>query len=500
VKHDDLNVVLGPPGTGKTTRLLDLMDEFLANGVDPRRMGFVGFTKKAAEEAKTRARERFRLSDDDLPYFRTIHSLAFKQLGLRRDEVIQRRHYKELGSALGLDLEFTVFEDEDAIYGSSRGSRMLFMENLARLQRRTLREVWGDDPDADLSWPELERLSRSLEEFKRARFLMDFTDMLENFIEAGPFPTFDVLFVDEAQDLSRIQWDVINQLAERSTTVFAAGDDDQAIYGWAGADVDSFLDLRGKTTTLAKSYRVPRSVQRIANSIVSQIGRRFAKQWEPKDVDGSVQYEVDPEQIDMSQGSWLLLARNSYLLKSLEQTCLREGFSFTSTGKNPLASPSIKAIMVWEQLRKGLKVKIEDAIRPLELMTSFSPQERRRLKYRDPNDLIDMAGLKQFGLRTEAIWHESLDKIAAVEREYFIAARKRGETLTGKPRINISTIHRSKGGQADNVVLLTDISYRTYEEMQRNFDAEARVFYVGATRTKENLYIVQPRTPRYFEI
>ncbi len=66
-------IVLGPPGTGKTFTLLNKVEEYLKN-TDPDRVGYFAFTRKAANEAKDRAMKKFNLSEDDLPYFRTLHS------------------------------------------------------------------------------------------------------------------------------------------------------------------------------------------------------------------------------------------------------------------------------------------------------------------------------------------------------------------------------------------------------------------------------------------
>jgi DNA helicase-2/ATP-dependent DNA helicase PcrA len=71
--------------------------------------------------------------------------------------------------------------------------------------------------------------------------------------------------------------------------------------------------------------------------------------------------------------------------------------------------------------------------------------------------------------------------------------RKNGEKLNAKPRIELSTIHAAKGGEADNVLLLTDLTQTTMNTYERNPDDENRLFYVGATRTKENLHIVEPK-------
>ena len=97
------------------------------------------------------------------------------------------------------------------------------------------------------------------------------------------------------------------------------------------------------------------------------------------------------------------------------------------------------------------------------------------------------------------IWHKSINMRAEL-REYYIAALRRGEKLSSEPRITINTIHSVKGGECDNVVILSDISPRTYDEMEKDYDNECRVFYVGVTRAKQNLYIVEPYQDFRFEL
>ena len=73
--------IFGPPGTGKTTTLLNMVEEALSNGTSPNTIAFLAFTRKAANEAKERAAVRFNLDpENDLPYFRTLHSLATVRL------------------------------------------------------------------------------------------------------------------------------------------------------------------------------------------------------------------------------------------------------------------------------------------------------------------------------------------------------------------------------------------------------------------------------------
>ena len=98
-------IVLGPPGTGKTTTLLNEVDKYLKQ-TDPDKIGYFSFTQKAAYEARDRAMSKFNLSEDDLPYFRTLHSLAFRRLGIKKDEVMQRRHYEDLGKKTSYNLDY----------------------------------------------------------------------------------------------------------------------------------------------------------------------------------------------------------------------------------------------------------------------------------------------------------------------------------------------------------------------------------------------------------
>lgn len=501
-------IFVGPPGTGKTRRLIDVLEQEMEDGVNSKRIGYMAFTKKAAEIAKDRAMTRFGLKDEDLPYFRTIHSLAFRQLGMKRDMVMQWNHYRELGEKLGMSMRSTKKVEDGSTYGMSKEERLMFIEGLSRIKMEDLKKTWAEADEDEVDWWELERFGRALREYKRSRMVMDYTDMLTDFVAQKTLaPNLDVLIIDEAQDLSPIQWAAVDMISKKVKRVYFAGDDDQAIYKWAGADVNAFIGLQGSVTTLDQSHRVPAAVHPIAESIAKQISHRRDKTYKPRDMKGAVKYYSDPEEVDMRKetGSWLLLARNGYMLAGLEEMCIRNGYSFESVSKSPLHSDSLKAIRAWESLRKGNAIPVDDAMKVVKFITpghGIKTTTRESLRKLDNDSFVTMEELKSnHGLYAEPnIWHEVLDRIPLVEKEYFIAARKRGETLVRQPRITISTIHAAKGGEADNVLLLTDMSYRTFQEMHKNFDDECRVFYVAVTRAAQALHIIQPRSNLCFDL
>ena len=147
-------ILFGPPGTGKTTTLLNTIDVAIQQGTSPERIGYFAFTRKAAHEAIQRATQQFDLTHEELPWFRTLHSAAFKILGLRRDEVMQSNNYKEIGDALG---SFTFKNNYDesterAPLNGGLGDKALALYSLARAKMTTVEQEWrlANDPSISL--------------------------------------------------------------------------------------------------------------------------------------------------------------------------------------------------------------------------------------------------------------------------------------------------------------------------------------------------------------
>ena len=273
--------VFGPPGSGKTTHLLNIVEQELANGVPSRSIGYFAFTRKAANEARDRAIVKFNELDaeTDFPFFRTLHSLAYRCLRISPNQMMKPENYREFARSVGLDMTVSVGEEDFII---STDNPILNEINLARIRGIDLKTHYNRS-GIGIEWFHFEFVERAYRHYKYSNNLLDFTDLLEHIVQEPDYlPRLEVLIVDEAQDLSRLQWEMVIQLAERANRTFIAGDDDQAVYVWAGADVKTFLSLDGEIKVLQQSYRVPSEVHKLADRVVKRIRSRQEKEWFPR--------------------------------------------------------------------------------------------------------------------------------------------------------------------------------------------------------------------------
>ena len=276
--------------------------------------------------------------------------------------------------------------------------------------------------------------------------------------------------------------------------MYVAGDDDQCLYRWAGADVDHFINLPGGSEVLEQSYRIPKAVHALANKISARIHKRFPKVYKPKEERGQVTRLHSLDGLDMSEGTWLIMAQANYMLTPLSIQLNSLGFLFERNGSRSISEKLSVAVNAWEGLRKGRTVEREVAQIIYNFMSGNGGRIVRGKKKIVTTDTakLSLADLqKHYGLLAtqDMVWHEAMDKIPPSDRAYITALLRRGEKFNAKPRIKLSTIHGTKGGEAQNVVLFLDL---TTAALKASGDDLHRVFYVGVTRTKSNLYLVEP--------
>ena len=491
-------IILGPPGPGKTTTLLNLVDEFIKDGVRPKQIGYFSFTKKAANEAANRAADKFNLDKEtDLENFRTLHSFAFHKLGMVKEKMMQPEDYREFGEKCGIPIKTAKFSTDDGTFNSD--NEYLTIINTARVKRMDLLEYYDSRQNIlDIERSTLYLLSEELKKFKKEKGLKDFTDLLEDFIDKDIQPTFEVLFIDEAQDLSKIQWEMVRVLWSNAKKTYIAGDDDQAIFKWAGADVDHFIALKEEVDdikTLNQSYRIPGGpIHKLSQKIIGKVQNRFNKEYKPRSEAGILKRYSDITQVDMSQGNWLILSSANHFLEDAKDLCEIQGWYYQYRGINSVPLKLLLALNNWEAWRKGAYLNHLEIRNIYEYLGSNVLPGFKKGKTLQSEDKYTLKECQEkHGLTTDKVWYEAFEGLDTITENYIRNMRANGEKINKNPRIIMSTIHGAKGGEADKVLLMQDLTNAALETFSHDPDELHRLFYTGATRAKRELHVLDPK-------
>ena len=491
-------IILGPPGTGKTTTLLNLVDQFIQDGVRPKQIGYFSFTKRAATEAATRAADKFGLDrDNDLAFFRTLHSYAFNQLGMTKEKMLGADDYREFGEKCGIPIKTAKFSESDGTFNSD--NEYLTIINTAAVKRIDLLDYYDSRQNIlDIERSTLFLLSEELKRFKKEKGLKDFNDLLEDFIAKESINKFKVLFIDEAQDLSLLQWEMVRKIWSRAEKTYIAGDDDQAIFKWAGADVDHFIALKEEVDdiqTLDQSYRIPGGpIHELSQKIIGQVQNRFDKNYKPRAEEGVLRRYSDITQVDMSEGNWLVLSSANHFLDQVKEVCELRGWYYQYKGRNSIPLKLLLALNNWEAWRKGGLLNQLEIKNIYEYLGSSVLEGFRKGKTLHAEEKYSLEECqKDHGLLVTTVWYEAFEGLDAMTENYIRNMRANGETLNKNPRIIMSTIHGAKGGEADKVLLMKDITNAALETFSYDPDELHRLFYTGATRAKRELHVLDPR-------
>ena len=508
---NDLNteIIIGNPGCGKTTTLVKKVQKLIKEGVPPAHIAYFSFSVAAVEEAINRTIAVCELDRDDFPFFRTIHSMAFALLGLNTQQVMQGYHLIDFGKERGLKLSIQSMQrNKRGLYPSRPDDKLIEVINVSRLLDMSVRDymVKNNIEFADIT--QVEELAVAYDRYKKSKGVYDYTDML---ILANKsmitIPKFEYMIIDEAQDLSTMQWLIVEKLAEKTKHIIIAGDDKQTINEFAGADLDYFLSIKAKVTVLKQSYRVPTKVFNMANKLVTKMKKKRPSTWVPRDADGEVERVKNLPLQALRNGSWLILARTNAQLQSLKQKMIGNlGIIcplFLINDECPIDRDVFKAI----ELFKVISNQKNTAVVGKFSMLTIDPDHddlalrKRKITYiqlfkkfimsTNPSSVeLDDHFVEQF---CKDQWFDAFDKIPLDERLYIARVLPhylKDNDLFKRARIRLCTIHGAKGSEADNVLLYTAVPPQQQKKIREQDEGEVRLLYVAVTRTKENLYLM----------
>jgi len=284
-------LILAGAGSGKTRVITTKIAWLIDQGVDPRTILAVTFTKKAANEMRERA---CRLNEHaQFAQIRTFHSFGSWFL----------RVYAEYA---GLVSNFTVYDDTDMLTLLSKAAPELTHNQCAHYvhlisrakdycllpESENLSEI-----DEDPNFPDY---YRKYEDRLHETGNVDFGDLIalpvrilkdNPEIAAQMHHRFQVIMIDEYQDSNVAQFELLKVLACEETYVCVVGDDDQSIYSFRGAEVQNILTFQdnfknAELIKLERNYRSVDSVLKIANEVIGNNKDRIGKKLKTERTEG----------------------------------------------------------------------------------------------------------------------------------------------------------------------------------------------------------------------
>ena len=474
----NVQVLLANAGAGKTSKLMDILLEELKTR-RPEEIAFVTFTKKGANEGLRRACSKFNISPDELPYFRTLHSLTFHALNLNLKNVFGKIDERKFNKETGYYLNRC---DNNSNVHISKDSKYLDFYDLERSNAVSSKQL----AEADIELGYYRQLVQKYEEYKARQHLVDFFDCLIKYVQEGVSLPCKVVMIDESQDITSLQWKVIEKAFSRAEKVYIAGDENQSIYKYAGARPDFLIKLANEypRIELKASYRLPRKVFTIAKSLVNMIQEKTDKAFEFREgnIEGKVYSVNDVDRLknfinvnelkDDKNCQWYFLARNNCFLSEYAKMLEDELIPYWNADGFFMGGEIMKRIKDYNGFAlEGYKTETKrEEFRKKFGITDFSVPFYETNLFTEGRKWVYASYIEKYGL-------EKLE-----------------EMCKWNPQILLSTIHYVKGGEAKNVALMLDSTARTYGEIFDDMDSELRVLYVGITRAKENLYLIDGKS------
>lgn len=308
---------------------------------------------------------------------------------------------------------------------------------------------------------------------------MDFGDMLYASVKIAPqnFDRFDVVFVDEAQDLSSIQRDMLRCLIKPGGRLISVGDDRQAIYAFRGADSSSFAlivsEFKCKTLPLNRSYRCPKAVAVEA--------RKFVPDFEVAETnDDGVVRRCSLNDFRSKEA----LAAGDMVICRSNAPVVSAAFALIKRG--------IPAIVLGRDLADGLLRIVDDLMASsvedlLGRLIVWSDRAEKRARKSNPDDCD--AALETIADKVAVIRAvcENADTVEAVCEKINMVF----SDSSSKNCVTLSSVHKVKGAEADRVFILKpDQLPSPKAKTPEALVQEQNLAYVAVTRAKKELVYV----------
>lgn len=505
--------IMGTPGTGKTTALIASYQTLLNEGCIADDITCTTFRKPSANDLIDRI---FMATGQDYKNLKdhvsTMHSICYRLID--KPKLIGTKDFKDFAEKYGYINEFNMNssapDTDEIVFSGKLNDLYAWFRNT-----RTPIDNWYLYPGIENINIDPERIPEFVEDFtnyKEKIGKIDYTDMIEFVLEDKIELDTPILMVDEFQDLTKQQYELFKMWEKNCSKIIIAGDPLQSLYGFFGGSPEYFNTWKGKEHTLSKSHRLLNPIWEMAQDIILPTGQY------PPEVEATPTADIPIHWLKhgtydyQSNATQLHLVRCNYQAQPLSMELAAHGILFS--GKNGWTEHEIKLYNTILKVREGellnapeIKTLLENydykqyfnydgpktkflkylkTYTPTQSLTSHLKPELQQILMKD-TPIYYCIGSKQGNL-----------KVAKIHTQLKI--RKSPITESECKRVSIMTIHGSKGLEAEEVYLHTGISKTVNNSMKGTFEGsqeEARVWYVGITRTMKRLYLIHDEGKNY---
>lgn len=522
----------GAPGSGKTYQLLQHIKRLRdVEDIKPWDVKFMTFSRSARRDAEERLKGIFAEDPDDVEKaVTTVHGAA---LGQVIGEVYETDEFNEEWDLISQQKDpdkFSRFFRKEFPYinyevrakdplealergedpGGDTGNDIIAAYNFLRAK------VWGYEynqhapVEIDQPPSRIEEIMRRFDEWKEENKYLQHDDYVHDAVEARLTPHADYLFIDEFQDLSPLQYKLYKVWRDEGdiSRIYIAGDADQSIYGFRGADPKYFrgTDVH-RVEPQKQSRRCPSEVVEAANRSLCVDGdddRDEDEIMEPAQTGGDVEHltvetshglaDLVKDEVDATDGDVYLLSRANHFVSEVGEALREEGVPYfgLSRSHQRWRSPAAEIYKVLRGVEAGRPLDTPGLEEAVEEVLSQGEEgviretARRKIDAEgvDKDDLFEWFGVdSREGL---------LSTLDLKEWQYDIIRAALQSDASHAPRdVRIGTIHAAKGLEADSVLLFPDYSQKMLQRYQGDSQAEEeRIFYVGASRASDRLRVV----------
>ena len=500
--------IFGPPGTGKTYTLIErVLKNYLRKGTRPQDIAYLSFTNKAVNTAVRRAIDSFpNYTTEDFMRFKTLHTYCrryfseevFDPKHCAIDFALQTKIIKTSDQRL-TDDNFTYKDWSFAIYSKARNL-------LIPPEEAYKKESYKKD-----SLTIFKRKIATYEHYKQhagEKAFIDFDDMIEKAITLD-FPKLKVLILDEAQDCTPLQWSVIYKMADKVNRIYLAGDDDQGIYKWNGADSKYFTTFfPGRKVKLRRTQRFGEAIYKFSQVIRRGISDSEEKEYQPGKIKGYVKSYLSFREIPFEslKEDWYILGRINETVNELRMLAKDAGLYYKDNKDTKCFDiKQWEAIKSWTAITKNKKIDKKRAKNMYKYIRELKDPKYRSEKFwssepdfkeYDFESLVEWSGLDLQLKDKNKPWYWILRRNFKPKqvRHFIRLLRRYGQKELDKdPLITIDTIHSVKGGEANHVVLYGKGNYPSdyNNKNKKEKSDERKVWYTGATRAKKTLHLLR---------